>query len=70
LLAGNLAGHLAGHLAGAKAAEAKRLPLRPVSDPLRLQITTPRPLRFFPQGTIKLDRFTDGFNFNFRSDKK
>lgn len=73
LLAGNLAGHLAGHLAGAQAAEARRLQsqgLRTVSDPLKLQVTTERPLRFFPQGNIKLDRFSDGFNFNFRSNKK
>ena len=76
LLAGNLAGHLAGHLAAAQSAETRRLQslqsqgLRPVSDPLRPQITTEPPLRFFPQGTIKLDRFSDGFNFNFRSNKK
>ena len=72
LLAGNLAGHLAGHLAAAQKSEAQRLQaqgLRPI-DPLRPEITTERPLRFFPQGSIKLDRFTDGFNFNFRSNKK
>jgi len=73
LLAGNLAGHLAGHLAAAHSAEAKRLQaqgLRPAADPLRLQLTTEPPLRIFPQGNIKLDRFSDGFNFNFRSNKK
>ena len=71
LLAGNLAGHLAGHRAAALAAEAKRIqPLKPINL-LTLQPTTPRPLnRFFPQGQIKLDRFADGYNFNFRSDKK
>ena len=77
LLAGNLAGHLAGHLAAAQKSESSRVKslqsqgLRPV-DPLTLQLTptTPRPFRFFPQGNIKLDRFSDGFNFNFRSDKK
>ena len=72
LLAGNLAGHLAGHMAAAKADETRRLQsLRPTQQlPLQLTPTTPRPLRFFPQGQIKLDRFSDGFNFNFRSDKK
>merc|ERR1712121_431034 len=29
--------------------------------------TTPRPNRFFPPGQIKLDRFPEGFNFNFKS---
>merc|ERR1719266_614063 len=53
------AGDLAGHLAG------------------RVFETTPRPLpgvptvepvhRFFPPGQIKLDRFPEGFNFNFKS---
>lgn len=72
LLAGNLAGHLAGHMASAKAAEDRRLlNLRPTDQlPLQLTPTTPRPFRFFPQGQIKLDRFSDGFNFNFRSNKK
>ena len=31
--------------------------------------TTPRN-RVFPDGKITLDRFNDGFNFNFRSNKK
>merc|ERR1719411_1641762 len=29
--------------------------------------TTPGPNRFFPPGQIKLDRFPEGFNFNFKS---
>lgn len=80
LLAGNLAGHLAGARDAATASEARRNQglrslgnqgLRPV-DPLTLKLTptTPAPLRFFPQGNLKLDRFSDGYNFNFRSNKK
>ena len=80
LLAGNLAGHLAGARDAATASEARRNQglrslgnqgLRPV-DPLTLNLTptTPAPLRFFPQGNLKLDRFSDGYNFNFRSNKK
>jgi len=74
LLAGNLAGHLAGHRAAAEKAESKRLQsqaLQPIApEVLRQQVIPQKPLRFFPQGNIKLDRFTDGFNFNFRSNKK
>ena len=74
LLAGNLAGHLAGHRAAAEKAESKRLQsqaLKPIApEVLRQQVVPQTPLRFFPQGNIKLDRFTDGFNFNFRSNKK
>ena len=29
--------------------------------------TTPNPTRFFPPGQIKLDRFPQGFNFQFQS---
>ena len=74
LLAGNLAGHLAGHRAAAEKAESKRLQsqsLQPIApEVLRQQVVPQKPLRFFPQGNIKLDRFTDGFNFNFHSNKK
>ena len=31
--------------------------------------TTPNPTRFFPPGQIKLDRFPQGFNFQFQSQK-
>merc|ERR1711974_393323 len=46
---------------------------RPVGGDPRLlaalATTTPRN-RIFPDGQITLDRFNDGFNFNFRSNKK
>ena len=29
--------------------------------------TTPTPVRAFPKGQIKLDRFPQGFNFQFQS---
>eukprot|EP00090_Calanus_glacialis_P000470 TRINITY_DN1027_c0_g1_i1.p1 TRINITY_DN1027_c0_g1~~TRINITY_DN1027_c0_g1_i1.p1 ORF type:complete len:204 (+),score=71.82 TRINITY_DN1027_c0_g1_i1:116-727(+) len=55
LLAGNLAGLLAGRVFTTAA-------------PLPFGVaTTPRPNRFFPPGQIKLDRFPEGFNFNFKS---
>ena len=55
LLAGNLAGLLAG---------------RTFTTPRPLPpgvATTPGTNRFFPPGQIKLDRFPEGFNFNFKS---
>merc|ERR1711963_669515 len=55
LLDGNLAGLLAG-----------RVFTTPVPLPPGVP-TTPRPNRFFPPGQIKLDRFPEGFNFNFKS---
>merc|ERR1711892_1655939 len=55
LLAGNLAGLLAG-----------RVFTTPVPAPFGVA-TTPAPNRFFPPGQIKLDRFPEGFNFNFKS---
>merc|ERR1711942_268149 len=54
------AGDLAGHLAGRHFPSTAR-PL-PGLEP------SPRS-RFFPPGQIKLDRFADGFNFNFKSQK-
>ena len=67
LLAGNLAGHLAGVLRARQQFEPPTT-RKPVSPAL---LETPTPAtRFFPQGQIQLDRFTDGFNFKFRSDKK
>merc|ERR1719166_332737 len=53
LLDGNLAGLLAGRVFTTPA-------------PLPLGVTTPAPNRFFPPGQIKLDRFPEGFNFNFK----
>merc|ERR1712168_832214 len=50
------AGDLAGHLAQRKFTTP--LPLAPGE-------TTPAPNRFFPKGQIKLDRFPQGFNFQF-----
>merc|ERR1711982_231292 len=54
-----LDGNLAGLLAGRKFTTAAPLPFG-VETP-------PRPNRFFPPGQIKLDRFPEGFNFNFKS---
>merc|ERR1712001_31555 len=54
-----LAGDLAGLLAGRTFTTARPAP---IGVP-----TTPRPDRFFPPGQIKLDRFAEGFNFNFKS---
>jgi len=54
LLAGNLAGLLAG-----------RTFTTPPTSIGGLQTTPPN--RFFPPGQIKLDRFPEGFNFNFKS---
>ncbi|XP_023331084.1 uncharacterized protein LOC111703388 [Eurytemora carolleeae] len=57
LLAGDLAGHLA-----------QRTFTTPA--PLVLGGTTEEPVhRFFPPGQIKLDRFPEGFNFQFQSQK-
>ena len=55
LLDGNLAGLLAG-----------RVFTTPRPLPAGVP-TTPRQDRFFPPGQIKLDRFPEGFNFNFKS---
>jgi len=72
LLAGNLAGHLAGALAHQKKFDPVTERTAAAGNPLllaALENTTPRN-RFFPDGQITLDRFNDGFNFNFRSNKK
>ena len=55
LLDGNLAGLLAG-----------RTFTTPRPTPIGVP-TTPKQNRFFPPGQIKLDRFPEGFNFNFKS---
>jgi len=73
LLAGNLAGHLAGVLEQRK--QFDPITKKPPTAALGLNpldpTATPSPLRrFFPDGTVQLDRFNDGFNFKFRSDKK
>ena len=60
LLAGNLAGHLAG-VFNAQGAFSTTTP-RP-----GVPTTTPR-LRIFPKGQVKLDRFAEGFNFQFQSE--
>ena len=54
-----LDGNLAGLLAGRTFTTARPAP---IGVP-----TTQRPNRFFPPGQIKLDRFAEGFNFNFKS---
>ena len=65
LLRGDLAGHLAG------------LYVEPSTTPAPAVVPhgfqTPRPdatQRFFPPGELKFDRFSNGFNFKFRSNKK
>jgi len=62
LLAGNLAGHLAGLY---RAPEPTKRPLLPNVKPTLPVDRT----RFFPPGELKFDRFADGFNFKFRSQK-
>jgi len=57
LLAGNLAGHLA------------QRTFTTTPRPLPGVPTTTPPHRFFPPGSIKLDRFPEGFNFQFQSQK-
>jgi len=68
LLAGNLAGHLAGALERQRQFDPVTEAPLDRSNPLLVDAlaTTPRS-RFFPNGQIKLDRFVDGFNFNFKS---
>ena len=57
LMAGDLAGHLAQRVFTTTLAPP---PVAP---------TTESPKRFFPPGQIKLDRFPQGFNFQFQSQK-
>ena len=61
LLAGNLAGHLAGAILKMEA-------IRPPTTPRPGLPTTSPPLRIFPRGQVQLERFPEGFNFNFKSD--
>lgn len=63
LLAGNLAGHLAGLYREPVTQKPKELNPLNLEDPLH-------PQRFFPSGDVQFDRFEDGFNYNFRSNKK
>ena len=58
-----MAGDLAGHLAQRTFTTTQRPILQPG------QTTTPEAKRFFPPGQIKLDRFPQGFNFQFQSQK-
>ena len=59
LMAGDLAGHLA-----------QRVFTTTIAPPIVPgQPTTPPAKRFFPPGQIKLDRFPQGFNFQFQSQK-
>lgn len=64
---GVLAGHQAGFGAG------QQQPLRPAAPaptpalPRLITTTTPQPKRFFPPGSLKLNRFDTGFNFDFES---
>ena len=60
LLAGNLAGHLAGVIGAMEATS---------TTPRPGLATTSPPLRIFPKGQVQLERFPQGFNFNFKSDK-
>ena len=61
LLAGNLAGHLAGVISKMEARN-------PPTTPRPGLPTTSPPLRIFPRGQVQLERFPEGFNFNFKSD--
>jgi len=71
--AGVLAGHQAGFGAGqqrrpvaAAARPAAPRPQQPLLPVLRTT-TTPAPKRFFPPGQLSLNRFENGFNFDFSS---
>ena len=77
LLEGNLAGLLAGRTFTTPRPPPPGVPTTPRSDTghcdqIFLGDTNyiflhPRADRFFPPGQIKLDRFPEGFNFNFKS---
>ena len=58
-----MAGDLAGHLAQRVFTTTLPPPIVPGAS------TTPPAKRFFPPGQIKLDRFPQGFNFQFQSQK-
>jgi len=63
---GLLAGHLAGHQAGVVSARRPAIDPRPLAAAPRTT-TTPAPRRFFPPGSLALNRFETGFNFDFSS---
>jgi len=65
LLAGNLAGHLAGAILRQESVTG---PISRTTTPRPGAPTTPPPLRVFPRGQVQLERFPEGFNFNFKSD--
>jgi len=62
---GLLAGHLAGQQAGQFVPAAPQQIPRPRQ--LAQPVSTPTPARFFPPGQLKLNRFENGFNFDFES---
>jgi hypothetical protein len=59
-----MAGDLAGHLAQRTFTTPRPLPALRAGE-----TSTVEPKRFFPPGQIKLDRFPNGFNFQFQSQK-
>merc|ERR1739844_402795 len=66
---GLLAGHLAGQFAGAQQIpqlNPRVVPQQP-ARPVIVPTSTVSPARFFPPGQLKLNRFEDGFNFDFES---
>lgn len=66
LLAGNLAGHLAGAILRQEAITG---PISRTTTQRPGAPTTSPPLRVFPRGQVQLERFPEGFNFNFKSEK-
>jgi len=70
---GLLAGHLAGQFAGAQQIPQQIPQLNPrvvpqqPARPVIVPTSTVSPARFFPPGQLKLNRFEDGFNFDFES---
>merc|ERR1712036_96539 len=66
-------GLLAGHLAGAQQIPQQIPQLNPrvvpqqPARPVIVPTSTVSPARFFPPGQLKLNRFEDGFNFDFES---
>ena len=64
-----LSGNLAGHLAGAiLRQESVTGPISRTTTQRPGAPTTSPPLRVFPRGQVQLERFPEGFNFNFKSD--
>ena len=63
-------GNLAGHLAGAiLRQETITGPISRTTTQRPGAPTTSPPLRVFPRGQVQLERFPEGFNFNFKSEK-